>query len=79
MGRIFFLSAVALLAYKYIARSNQKHQPLDAPGQAKDLLPSAAPPPPVITASTRSLAAETDAQPKLVAAGSRAVEPDPGR
>ena len=30
MGRIFFLSAMAFLAYKYIARSNKQHQPLDA-------------------------------------------------
>ena len=33
MGRIFFLSAMAFLAYKYIARSNKQHQPLDTAEQ----------------------------------------------
>lgn len=69
MGRILFLSAVALLAYKYIARSNQKHQPLDAPDQALKTLPPAQP----VKASV------IEEAPKLVAAGSRAAEPDPGR
>jgi hypothetical protein len=72
MGRILFLSAVALLAYKYIARSNQKHQSLDAPDQALDLLPPT-------TTAVRPSASESRPEPKLVVAGSRAVEPDPGR
>jgi hypothetical protein len=75
MGRILFLSAVALMAYKYIARSNQKHQPLGASNL--DLLP----PSPATSAApaVRVSAVERDPEPQLVAVGSRAVEPDPGR
>jgi hypothetical protein len=72
MGRILFLSAVALMAYKYNARTNQKHQPLGASNQ--DLLP-----PSPATPAVRVSAVERDSEPQLVAVGSRAVEPDPGR
>jgi hypothetical protein len=30
MGRIIFLSAMALMAYRYIARSNKKHEGIAA-------------------------------------------------
>ncbi|HYI95052.1 MAG TPA: hypothetical protein VEX68_16020 [Bryobacteraceae bacterium] len=75
MGRILFLSAVALMAYKYIARSNEKHQPLGASNH--DLLspPASTPAVPAVQATV----VERVPEPKLVAAGSRAVEPDPGR
>jgi hypothetical protein len=75
MGRIFFLSAMALLAYKYIARSNKQHQPLDAANKEAEVLPLA--PPSTITAQPQASVAEP--QPKLVAAGSRAVEAEPHR
>jgi hypothetical protein len=76
MGRIFFLSAMAFLAYKYIARSNKQHQPLDSAKKGVEVLPPA--PAPEITAQTQaSIAAEP--QPKLVGAGSRAAEPEPRR
>ena len=72
MGRIFFLSAIAFVAYKYIARSNKQHQPLDAANKEVEVLPPA-----TITAPPQASVAEP--QPKLVAAGSRAVEAEPHR
>jgi hypothetical protein len=75
MGRIFFLSAMAFLAYKYIARSNKQHQPLDTANKEVEVLPPA--PPSTITEQSQASIAEP--QPKLVAAGSRAVEAEPHR
>jgi hypothetical protein len=75
MGRIFFLSAVALLAYRYIARSNKTHQALNG-SKKVEVLPPAPSPNTVIHSSA---AIDSDAQPKLVAAGSRATEPEPTR
>jgi hypothetical protein len=69
MGRIFFLSAMALLAYRYIAKSNQRHQALDPAKDGVEVLPPAAPPVP----------SQTPTQPQLVGAASRAVEPEPRR
>ena len=76
MGRIFFLSAMAFLAYKYIARSNKQHQPLDTADKEVEVLPPT--PPATITAQPQA-SIEAESQPKLVAAGSRAVEPEPHR
>ena len=41
MGRILFLSAVAYLAYKYIGRSNKKHQEIAAQLGNTEVLPPA--------------------------------------
>lgn len=76
MGRIFFLSAMAFLAYKYIARSNKQHQPLESAKKEVEVLPPAQPSA-ISVQPQASLASET--QPTLVAAGSRAVEPEPHR
>lgn len=76
MGRIIFLSAMALLAYKYIARSNQRHQPLDS-GASRELPPPPTSREPVVAPEIAATAVEPDPQPSLVAAGSRAAEPDP--
>lgn len=79
MGRIIFLSAVAFLAYKYIARSNQRHQPL-APGDTKpvEVLPPAPGSDTSSKAAITAPASEPDS-PKLPAPRSRAAEPDPSR
>ena len=58
MGRILFLSAMAFVAYKYIATSNKRH---DAVGPAPN--PKAIPLPPATTpvlGELRSPAAEPD-------------------
>jgi len=76
MGRIFFLSAMAFLAYKYIARSNKQHQPLDAADKEVEVLPPA---PPSMTTAQPQTSVAAEPEPRLVAAGSRAVEPEPHR
>jgi hypothetical protein len=72
MGRILFLSAVALVAYRYIVRSNQRHQSLNS-GKGVEVLPPTAP--------ARQAAVESHPQQQQLvgAASSRAVEPEPGR
>jgi hypothetical protein len=73
MGRILFLSAVALVAYRYIVRSNLRHQPLDSGKGGAELLPPTTPAP-------RPAATESHPRQELVAAtSSRAVEPEPHR
>jgi hypothetical protein len=69
MGRIFFLSAVAFLAYKYIARSNRKHLPAGT-SQDVELLPPT---------SNESATEQERGIAVAPIAESRAVEPDPGR
>jgi hypothetical protein len=77
MGRILFLSAVAFVAYRYIARSNQRHQQLPSGDSNIELLPPTTLAD-VKTAGTES-AVESDRQaPKQLVGASRAVEPDPG-
>lgn len=75
MGRILFLSAVAFLAYRYIGRSNQRHQPLGAGNKTVEVLP------PVPDASSPAgplSAVESNLQPALTSATiSRAAESDP--
>ena len=39
MGRILFLSAVAFVAFRYIARSNKKHEEIAARVGTTELLP----------------------------------------
>jgi hypothetical protein len=79
MGRILFLSAVALVAYRYIARSNQRHQAIAAGKGGVEVLPLA--PTPTTTGSqARQIATESHPKQELVAvASSRAAEPEPRR
>ena len=78
MGRILFLSAVAFVAYRYIARSNQRHQQLPSGDNKVELLPSAATLSDVKTTAKLS-AVESDREgTKQLVGASRAVEPDPG-
>jgi|RhiMethySRZTD1v2_1073278.scaffolds.fasta_scaffold5641468_1 hypothetical protein len=79
MGRILFLSAVALVAYRYIARSNQRHQAIAAGKGGVEVLPPV--PTPTTTGSqTRQIATESDPEQELVAvASSLAAEPEPRR
>ena len=63
MGRIIFLSAVAYLAYRYIARSNKRHQQIAAGIQALPPVP-------------RESAALAPAAPKVLEQRSVAAEPD---
>jgi hypothetical protein len=74
MGRILFLSAVALVAYRYIVRSNKQHQALND-GNTVEVLP---PSPASATTTIPALREAVDASPEptLVGAGSRAAEPD---
>ena len=77
MGRILFLSAVAFMAYKYIARSNQRHQQLPSGDNNVELLP-AAPTLSDVTLASKLAAVEPDRQAqRQVVRASRAVEPDP--
>ncbi len=76
MGRILFLSAVAFIAYKYIARSNQRHQQLPSADASAELLPPASSqssPAPTLSA------VEPDRPVRELAVVSSAVEPDPSR
>ena len=79
MGRILFLSAVALVAYRYIARSNQRHQAIAAGKGEVEVLPPA--PTPTTTGSQpRQVATESHPKQELVAvASSLAAEPEPRR
>ena len=72
MVRLLFMSAVAFVAYKYIGRSNRKHQltTTSQPGTLEIL-----PPEPV--SSARVISAPE--QPKQIVARSAAAEPDPYR
>ena len=83
MGRLIFLSTVAFIAYRYIARSNQQHQQL-SPGEKKstDIIPPAAVNVPLSVppaSSLQSSASEPVAHASLVGAPSRAAESDPFR
>jgi hypothetical protein len=70
MGRILFLSAVAFLAYRYIGRSNKKHEEIAAKlGNTEVLSPAPAP----------SAAAIAPAAPKRIEQHSAAAEPHPRR
>lgn len=70
MGRILFLSAVAYLAYRYIGRSNQKHQQIASqngvevlpPATTVAALPAPATETKALPAGRSSLAAESDPQ-----------------
>ena len=84
MGRIIFLTTVAFLAYRYISKSNQRHQSL--PAGEKNGAVEVLPPTTAGTASlsspavTPSAATEPVARPKLIGATtSRAAESDPVR
>ena len=78
MGRILFLSAVAFMAYKYIARSNQRHQQSPSGESNVELLPPA-PALSDVKAAAKLSAVEPDREPQRELVGaSRAVEPDPG-
>jgi hypothetical protein len=78
MGRILFLSAVAFMAYKYIARSNQRHQQLPSGDNTVELLP-ATPTLSDVKTAAKLTAVEPDRQaPRQLVGASRAVEPDPG-
>ena len=82
MGRLIFLSTVAFIAYRYIARSNKQHQQL-SPGENKsmDIISPAAVNAPLgaPASSLQSSASETVAHASLVGASSRAAESDPFR
>jgi hypothetical protein len=80
MGRILFLSAVALVAYRYIVRSNLRHQPLNSGKGNVEILPPTTPAPRAAVSEARPAATEARPQQQLVgAASSRAVEPEPHR
>ena len=77
MGRILFLSAIALVAYRYISKSNQRHQSLPSGDKTDvEILPAA----PATTPALRASASETDPAQQLIATStSRAAESDPVR
>ena len=78
MGRILFLSAVALVAYRYIARSNQRIKRL-LPGKV-GLKYFRQFPPTTTGSQSRQIATESDPEQELVAvASSLAAEPEPRR
>ena len=68
MGRILFLSAVAYMAYRYIARSNKKHEEIAARVGNTEVLPPA---------PKESAAAITAPAPKVIDQPSVAAEPHP--
>jgi hypothetical protein len=77
MGRILFLSAVAFMAYKYIARSNQRHQQVpEGDNKVEVLPPSPAASEPKNVPKLSAVESDREAQKRLVAVSS-AVEPDP--
>lgn len=84
MGRILFLSTVAFLAYRYISKSNLRHQSLPA-GEAKggvEILPPGTPAAVVRAPSSASVAVATPEpvpHPRLIPTPSRAAESDPVR
>jgi hypothetical protein len=71
MGRILFLSAVAYLAYRYIGRSNKKHEEIAAKLGKTEVLAPASKPSAAVTPAAQT--------PKLLKPASSAVEPDPQR
>ena len=74
MGRILFLSAVALVAYRYIARSNKA---IAAGKGGVEILPPA---PATAGSQARQNASESYPTQELVpVASSRAAEPEPSR
>lgn len=80
MGRILFLSAVALVAYRYIVRSNLRHQSLDSGKGGVEVLPPTTPAATTAVSQGRPTAIEARPQQELVAAtSSRAAEPEPRR
>ena len=74
MGRILFLSAVAFLAYKYISKSNERHQALPAPKGGVEVLP-----PPAKSVLPGESAIESVPEQKVLVAASHAAEPEPHR
>lgn len=80
MGRIVFLSAVAFLAYKYISRSNKRHQAL-TPGAegALEILPPTPSTAKVTAPLSRGLATESTPAVRVLATTSRAAESEPVR
>jgi hypothetical protein len=82
MGRILFLSTVAFLAYRYISKSNQRHQSLPA-GETKGALEILPPTTSSLTSPStsaiRSAATEPVPHPRLIPTTSRAAEADPVR
>jgi hypothetical protein len=67
MGRILFLSAVAYLAYRYIGRSNKKHQEIAARVGTTEVLPP----------ERKESAAISAPAPKVIEQHSAAAEPHP--
>jgi hypothetical protein len=66
MGRIIFLSAVAFLAFRYISRSNKKHEEIAARVGTTEVLPP----------ERKESAAIAAPQPKVIEQSS-AAEPHP--
>ena len=69
MGRIIFLSAVAYMAYRYIARSNKKHAEIAAKIGTTEVLPP----------ERKESAAILVPVPQVIEQRSAAVEPLPNR
>jgi hypothetical protein len=84
MGRILFLSTVAFLAYRYISKSNQRHQSLPA-GEKKGAVELIPPSPATASVGSPSMpavrasATEPVPHPRLIPATSRAAESEPVR
>ncbi|MBC8165704.1 MAG: hypothetical protein H7Y20_07520 [Bryobacteraceae bacterium] len=74
IGRVLFLSAVAMVAYRYITRSNKQIARLSEPQGSVTLLPSEPP----VAALTPSLATEAG-RPARVAPRLSAAAEDPSR
>jgi hypothetical protein len=81
MGRILFLSTVAFLAYRYISKSNQKHQALPASNEKGtiEILPPTSASASVRAPASRDSAVEPVSRPRLITTPSRAAESDPVR
>ncbi|HYP14811.1 MAG TPA: hypothetical protein VEQ63_12860 [Bryobacteraceae bacterium] len=67
-GRVVFLSALAYVAFRYIARSNKKHQGITARVGTTEVLPP--------VKESAAVAPATEA-PSLTVTRSIAAEPDP--
>jgi hypothetical protein len=84
MGRILFLSTVAFLAYRYISRSNLRHQSLP-PADKKEGIEILPPMPATASLAspsssvTRGSATEPVSHARLISTSSRAAESDPVR
>jgi hypothetical protein len=69
MGRILFLSAMAYLAYRYIGRSNKKHEEIAANAGNTEVLPAASQPSAALAPAPQTA--------KLLTKSSAAAEPEP--